>query len=298
MIDPDVARRVITAQFPELDPIQIERLGEGCDSVAFDVNGTWVFRFPKRIDVEHQLDAEMKLLRWLTRRDVPVPIPSYSFAGRPTEAFPHRFGGYPKLCGAPANRAELSTRAIGSLAPSLGRFLSWLHAAPIDDALALGVADQRHIDALGEARHEAIEELPIVLRVLPDAPTANWRTYLEGARPHPRPSAFALVHNDLAAEHVLVDANLSGVTGVIDWSDAAVGDRATDLGGIFHWGGAALLDAVLAHYTGEIDDGLLSRARCLAAARGVLDVGFGLDRNDRSYIENGVRAIRWAVELE
>jgi aminoglycoside phosphotransferase (APT) family kinase protein len=202
----------------------------------------------------------------------------------------------PEAPGRAANRTELSARTIKLLAPDLGRFLSWLQALPIDDAFALGVADQRHIDALGEARHEAVEELPLVRRVLPDAPIDEWRTFLEGSRPRPQPPAFALVHNDLAAEHVLVDETVSTVTGVIDWSDVAVGDRAIDIGGIFHWGGAALLDAVLAHYTGEIGEGLLARARFFAAARGVQDVPFGLDRNDQSYIENGVRAIRWAID--
>ena len=132
--------------------------------------------------------------------------------------------------------------------------MSWLHAAPIDDALALGVADQRQIDAIGEARDEAIEELPMVLRVLPDAPIADWRAFLKARGRILGPSAFALVHNDLAAEHVLVDETCPHVTGVIDWSDVAVGDRATDFGGIFHWGGAAFLSAVLAHYAWPVDD--------------------------------------------
>ena len=297
-IDADLARSVVRTQFPELDPLQIERLGEGCDSVAFEVNGTWVFRFPKRADVEQQLSVETKLLRWLRLGGSPIPVPAFGFDGRPSDEFPRHFGGYAKLKGIPANRLNPSGIAFERLAPELGRFLSWLHGLPADEVLAAGVADERGHDVIAEVRDEVLEEFPVLLRVIPDAPVDAWHAFFDGALslPRPGPSAFALVHNDLAAEHVLVDDTGAHVTGVIDWSDAAIGDRALDFGGVHHWGGATFLNSVLAHYGGVVDNGLLDRARFFAAARGVLDVSFGLARDDRAYVENGVRAIRWALE--
>ena len=297
-IGTDLARRLVRAQFPELDPVQIERLGEGCDSVAFEVNGTWVFRFPKRADVEQQLFVETKLLRWLSLRGSPVPVPAFWFDGQPSDEFPRHFGGYSKLPGIPGNRLDRPRADFDRLAEALGRFLSWLHALPADDVLATGVADERSLDVIAEVRKEVLEDFPVLLRVIPDAPFDAWRAFFEGALslPRPVPSAFALVHNDLAAEHVLVDATGAHVTGVIDWSDAAIGDRALDFGGIYHWAGATFLNSVLAHYGGVVDDDLLARARFFAGARGVLDVSFGLARDDRAYVENGVRAIRWALE--
>ena len=167
-----------------------------------------------------------------------------------------------------------------------------------DEVLVAGVADERGHDVIAETRDEVLEEFPVLLRVIPDGPVDTWRAFFDGALslPRPGPSAFALVHNDFAAEHVLVDGTGADVTGVIDWSDAAIGDRAIDFGGILHWGGDTFLRNVLAHYGGAVDDGLLARARFFAAARGVLDVSFGLARDDHAYVENGVRAIRWALE--
>jgi aminoglycoside phosphotransferase (APT) family kinase protein len=101
-----------------------------------------------------------------------------------------------------------------------------------------------------------------------------------------------LLHNDLAAEHVLCDAETGIPTGVIDWSDMALGDPAADLAGILHWGGVPLAKLVLAHYDGHVDDHCLARARFLAACRGVGDVRFGLDMNRREYIAAGIRALR------
>lgn len=42
-MDVALASEVIDAQFPHLTPLRLTCLGEGCDSTAFEVNGTWVF---------------------------------------------------------------------------------------------------------------------------------------------------------------------------------------------------------------------------------------------------------------
>jgi aminoglycoside phosphotransferase (APT) family kinase protein len=295
-VNQELASRLVHTQFPELDPIQVAPLGEGCDSVAFEVNGGWVFRFPKRPDVEQQLLIETKLLRWLTVHGSPIPLPAFSFHGRPSESFPFHFAGYSKLPGMTANRVDPGKPVHRRLAAALGRFLSWLHAFSATDAMAIGVPDQHEHDVIADVQREALEDFPVLARVAPDAPLDRWRAFLEAApiAAPPPPSAFALVHNDLAAEHVLVDESAQRVTGVIDWSDAAIGDRAIDFAGIFHWGGAPFMNGVLANYDRPIDEHLEARARFFAAGRGVLDVQFGLERNDREYVEGGLRALSMA----
>ncbi len=59
---PSHVTKIIEQTFPQLAPAYVRALGEGCDSVAFEVNGQWVFRFPKRADVEEQLFVEHRLL--------------------------------------------------------------------------------------------------------------------------------------------------------------------------------------------------------------------------------------------
>ena len=298
-LDDHLVARLVRTQFPELNPVRVERLGEGCDSVAFDVNGAWVFRFPKRADVERQLPIEARLLTSLNLRGSPIPVPTYWFHGKPSDEFPRHFGGYSKLPGLTANRLDRSRLDLRRLAPVLGRFLSWLHAFPLEEALAMGIADQRQDNVIAEVQEEVLEEFPVLSRGAPDAPLDEWRAFFQAAPFSARPAlpAFAIVHNDLAAEHVLVHETGAHVTGVIDWSDVAVGDRAVDFGGIFHWGGAAFLSDVLANYAWPVDDALVTRARFFAASRGVLDVGFGLERGDRSYVEGGLRAIGMAIAV-
>ena len=283
---------MIAEQFPDLAPVHVTYLGEGCDSDAYDVNGSWVFRFPKRADVEQQLLIEMRVLPVLGRH-VPLPIPSPRLLGQPAREFPRHFAGYPKLPGLPGIHFEPSRFPFATAAEILGRFLSALHAFPIEEAERLGIQDQRTDPVIDECRTEALEDFPLVGDVAPDAPLDQWHAYLSDGPPEnrARPPSPVLVHNDLAAEHVLCDEDSGNPTGVIDWSDMAIGDPAADFAGMLHWGGEPFAKALLAHYDGQVDEHFLARARFMAACRGVGDVRFGLDMNRLEYITAGIRAL-------
>ena len=87
--------------------------------------------------------------------------------------------------------------------------------------------------------------------------------------PDPRPEELALAHNDLGTEHVLVDPESWQVTGIIDWSDAAVADPAAEVGRLLRDLGAGRLLTVTAGMGGGVGGGggLVERAwtyaRCL-----------------------------------
>ncbi len=287
---------IIRAQFPELLPAGVIFLGEGYDSSAFEVNAEWVFRFPKRADVERQLLTETRILPVLSEH-APVPVPAFCFHGQPSADFPRHFAGYRKLRGVPAIQLDPARLPFLKLAPTLARFLSWLHSFPISEAARLGVGDQEIGSLIEEIRMEALTDFESVNKVAPGAPLEEWYAYLkEGPGMIARwPSTPALLHNDLAAEHILFDSTTQAVTGIIDWSDIAVGDRSVDFAGVFHWGGEAFINAVLATYDGPIDDCVAPRARFIAACRGVGDVTFGLETDRREYIAAGIRALELAV---
>src|SRR5262245_53738940 len=96
---------IIDSQFPELSGATVSRLGEGCDSWAFEVGERWVFRFPKRADVAEQLLVESRIVPVLAAAS-PLPLPAFCFFGRPSNIFPFPFVGYPKLPGLPAIEAH------------------------------------------------------------------------------------------------------------------------------------------------------------------------------------------------
>ena len=289
-LDATQVASIIQAQFSEVLPTSVVFLGEGCDSAAFEVNEHWVFRFPKRADVESQLAIESRVLPLLAEQS-PLSLPVFSFHGVPSDAFPYRFVGYRKLPGVPAIQVDEAAMPTAQ-APTIGRFLSWLHQFPVSDAEALGVPRQDVAALMDEVRADALDDLDLLNDVMKAAPLKEWRAFFEAGCPRaPATSASVLVHGDLAREHVLYDPLRHQVTGVIDWSEIAVSDRSVDLAGCFHWGGPSCIDAVLSAYEGPIDTGVLVRAHFLAACRGVADVAFGLETGRQEYVEAGTRAL-------
>jgi aminoglycoside phosphotransferase (APT) family kinase protein len=280
---------LIESQFPDLAPVRVAELGEGCDSVAFEINASIVFRFPKRADVAEQLINESRILSALAPTS-PLPLPAFQFFGRASAAHPLPFVGYQKIPGQPAIYIDATHTPPLHLAPAIGRFLSWLHAYPVRDAEACGVPRASPDAVLNEAGADALDDLDAVAEIAPGAPLDAVRTYLRVTPPR-SDASLVLVHNDLAAEHVLVDERGMQATGVIDWSDIAVGDAAVDVAGMFHWGGEAFAAAVLGSYSGRADPAFRTRARYLAVCRAIGDIVFGREFQRPEYIRAGLRAL-------
>jgi aminoglycoside phosphotransferase (APT) family kinase protein len=279
---------LIAEQFPALRPVNAKCLGEGYDSVTFDVAPHWVFRFPKRSDVEAQVLLELRVLP-LLMKSAPLPIPDYRFRGISSKRFPRHFAGYRKLPGRPAIGSDPLV-ATASIARDLGRFLSWLHSFPVALVEPLGVPQIDATSLIAELRDEALVSFDALRGIAPDAPLAAWYEALDQA-PEASSSAGVLLHADLAAEHVLWIPEEERLSGVIDWSEIGIGDPAIDLAAAFHWGGPAFADGVFAHYVPVIDERTVERARYLAICRGVADIVFGIETGRTEYIAAGNRAL-------
>lgn len=288
----ELVAEIVGEQFPHLRPAEVAYIGEGCDSTAFDVNGELVFRFPKRSEVERQLFIETDILPLLAEHS-PVPIPAFSFHGVPSPLFPRRFVGYPRLAGVPAIGLNLTQSQFLQLAPVLGGFLSFLHSFPVSTAAQVGVPEYPAEALIDDARVEALSDLHVVRHVGLDTSEEELRALLE-TRVDASVSP-TLVHRDLAAEHILLDPPTRQVTGIIDWSEISVSDPAIDFAGMFCWGGLDFANAVLCHYHGESNAGLLHRARFFAARKGIGDIVFGLEMHRQEYIDSGVRALRFCL---
>jgi aminoglycoside 2''-phosphotransferase len=283
----------ITKQFPHLAPVSVSHLGEGCDSIAVLVNDEWVFRFPKTVDVERQLAMEARLLPLLADR-LPLPVPRFHYHGLPDEHFPRHFVGYPKITGRPALGVEPGVVGSDEIA-RVGQFLAALHSIDLGVARQCGVPLDNLHESLDEVRIDALEGLEHAANADPRAPLGRWRTFIATVPPVVSIETLVLAHNDLAAEHILIDPEDGRLTGVIDWSDAAITGPEVDFAGLFHWGGEPLVRAVLRTYEsvrGPLPSGALQFARYLGACRGAMDVTFGLEMQRPDYVAAGLRALR------
>jgi aminoglycoside phosphotransferase (APT) family kinase protein len=172
------------------------------------------------------------------------------------------------------------------LAAPLGGFLSHLHQTPVEKVEELV---ERDTYPLLEWRRDAERDYRKIVEYIPAAARRPVEDFL-GSMPPAEPRAAAFCHNDLGAEHVLVDIEASALTGVIDWSDAAIADSVHDLALIYRGLGPEVFELTLGYYEGPFDDAV-DRERAVFYARCALleDIAYGLSTpGARRYAEAGL----------
>jgi len=246
------AKDIITAVFPRFYGMQVELLDEGWDFKIFEVDGGWLFRFPKREECVTKLSMECRLLPDLADW-VSLPIPRHVYWAGLHESLERPFAGYKKLPGIAGDVSK--TVDQHRVARQLGLFLTKLHAYPVDKAREVGVPERS--DLVVYWRNKSRKQLNRIVDLNVDP--SNLRRYLENDVPLSFEGALRLVHNDLFAEHILVDPRSGIMSGIIDWGDAVISDPAVDFAGLYSWYGEKWLEHVLAHYYRTPDTEIISR---------------------------------------
>ena len=228
-IDAGIVRRVLRAQFPELTLSSLRLLGEGWDNSVWLVDGSWLFRFPRRELAVPPVERQVRLLPPLRPR-LPLPVPQPVFVGAPSDAFRWPFFGTPFLPGREIADVSPDDQARARAARPLAEFLRALHAPGL---LALAGVDTLPVDPNRRAdmtfRVERTRARIAELRELGlwEAPP-EVEQVLEDALELPAPAAPVLVHGDLHLRHLLI-ADDGSPTAVIDWDDICRADPAVDL---------------------------------------------------------------------
>ncbi len=284
-IDTATACRLLETSFPELRPVRLEPFGSGWDNSAFLVNERWIFRFPRRAIAAPLMRTETQLLPMLAGR-LPLAVPRPVFVGAPSSEFPWHYSGYARLAGKTACRARLDQAGRQALAAPLAEFLAALHGWDAQQARALG------------AGHDPMRrwDLPLRLRQIEDrlarlaelglVPDARpWQGILEALPSHYEATSTHLVHGDLYARHLLVDAQGQAV-GVIDWGDIHLGDPVTDLAMVWGFLPRSAQPAFFEVY-GEVDSLRCKLARFRAYYYAVILLLYGHDVADAALVDEG-----------
>jgi aminoglycoside phosphotransferase (APT) family kinase protein len=287
-INAEDAENIITATFPRFRGLRVALLDEGWDFRLFEVGDQWLFRFPKHETSVIKLNMERKLLSGLGEW-VSLPVPIYEYYGRASLLSDQLFAGYRKLPGVPGDLAEVVDRPL--VTRQLGLFLDTLHTYPLDTAKEAGVPEVR--DMVAHWRNKALEGLKKIVDF--EVTTYQLHHYLSKNAPSPFEGTPRLVHNDLWAEHVLIDSRSGGVVGIIDWGDTAIGDPAIDFAGLYTWHGESWLKRLLESYPGALDSELISRAHYLATCLAIHNVALGRALGRPEWIEAGENVIRWVL---
>ncbi len=120
---------------------------------------------------------------------------------------------------------------------------------------------------------------------------AGW---LEANPPAPLDGRRTLVHGDLYARHVLLDAR-ARPCGVIDWGDMHLGDSAIDIA-IAHLMLPARAHAAFRTAYGPIDERTWNAARYRAIYHAILELDYGTRAQDGRMRAIGATALRLLSE--
>ncbi|HET6301113.1 phosphotransferase family protein [Microbacterium sp.] len=250
---------------PAEEPTLVSRGGE---NTTFAV-GEYIVRCSGDLDA---VNREVELLDALAgATSVPTPTPELHEPESGTFA-------YRRLRGAPLiHRRHRDTKKIRH---ALIDVLSALRESPRASRLPVDPYpnEQWHADAA--------ETYTAVLNHLDGEQARIVRAFLSEPPPPTRTSTVAQ-HNDLGAEHILVD-DAGEVTGIIDWTDAAMTDPARDIGSLYRDLGPAAALRVGESLDGPITEDELRRIRFHARCKWLEDVAFGIEDpwTRKPYLDN------------
>lgn len=263
----DEIRALLSRHLPGCEVRSVGRLGKGMDNVAYEVNGELIVRKSKEADPAVRSEStrrEAALLAMVSELStLPVPEPVFSDAEAGVLA-------YAKLPGLPLMDHPVAEPA--RLAPALGGFLGRLHRTPLEK---IGPLVERDTYPLTAWREDAERDYRRIAEHLPTAARRPVEDFF-GRTPPDEPRAAAFCHNDLGAEHVLVDVGANTVTGIIDWTDAAIADPARDLTPTYRDLGPEVFELTLAQYEGRFDEADRERAVFYARCKLLEDIAYGL----------------------
>ena len=292
VVTPARAIELIESQFPALAPAALEPLGVGWDNTAFVVNGSHVFRFPRREIASPLLAAEASLLP-VVARHLPLPIPVPSLRGQPSSRYRWPFLGYAILPGKTACKFQLDEAQRAQLARPLGQFLAALHAFPVDLAVANGAGG----DTIGRLdlptripRASQMLESTSLKGTLDPGLVGRARALIEASHTIQAPARRALVHGDLYARHLLLD-DQARLCGVIDWGDIHVGHPAVDLSVAHAFLPPSARLAFLQAYGHPVDPASWRLARFRALFSALAIVIYGKDTGDTALETEGRQAL-------
>jgi aminoglycoside phosphotransferase (APT) family kinase protein len=264
------ARKAIQTQFPSVDTAELRYLASGWEFDAYLTRDGWVFRFPRRAESAEFFEREARVHE-LVLQHMParIAIRRIELLGEPSASFPYRFGGHRFIPGVSAD--EISADMHHALARDVAVAFNALHAIPESLAHERGLAGKSYDDLESADWFEQGKRVagnleggdPVVDEAI------SW--FMAQILPLPSYSGpLRFIHCDLAAEHLIADGATGHLQGIIDWTDAMLGDPVRDFVALVPALGWTFTDIVLQHYAHPVNEAFLERLRVLARVLSVM----------------------------
>lgn len=260
----EAAAAVIGACFPGVECRGLEYLGSGWEFHAYRTTDGWVFRFPRTARDAELFEPERRV-HHLVSQVLPtaIALPRAELVGDPAAGFPYGIVGHRFIPGISAD--AVAADLLPTIAREIGMALGAIHSISEGEARAAGVGE---MDASDAGRQEWLDRRRAIASDLrgidPVIETAvNW---IDRVSPRIAPYAGPLrfIHHDLSPEHLLVDGATGRLNGILDWTDAILGDAARDFVFLVTWRGWGFANDVLRSYPNAVDREFPKRLRFMA----------------------------------
>jgi aminoglycoside phosphotransferase (APT) family kinase protein len=265
----EAATSLIEACFPAIESAALQHLGSGWEFDAFLTTDGWVFRFPRRKESAGLFASEARV-HHLVAQVLPshVRVPQVELLAAPTLHFPYPFAGHRFIPGIAADTAD--DHLMPTIARQIAALLSALHSTPEPHARAAGI---REMDVNEVGRQEWLAHGFAVASELQGLDSAvdhalTWLSQTPSTTPFDGPPQ--LIHHDLGPDHLLVDSADGSLLGVLDWTDAILGDAARDFVFLVTWQGWGFAEEVLGSYPRVVDHEFRTRLRSMAQLLSVM----------------------------
>lgn len=288
----ELAGKLIMLQFPEIELKEIKQLGEGFDNTVIQINGQFVFRFPRRPIAVTLIQVENRLLPSIAGT-FPLAIPEPIFFGKPSTLYPYPFTGYKMVKGhlpveePEANKVESAKR--------FAHFLKVLHSFPAERAMRLGVKPDGMMRLDVSYRKKSLmENVSNLLKLGYFEQARAVKDFVEALGKLDVQHPISLVHGDIHIRNVLLDDE-GVLSGIIDWGDVHIGNPAIDFSFLYSYFPKEARRAFFEIY-GEIEKETESLARFRAIYMLVTLLVYGIDRHDEELIAITSTGLKFAIE--
>jgi aminoglycoside phosphotransferase (APT) family kinase protein len=281
-IDVPLVSGLLAEQHPDLAHLSLQPVDAGWDNAIFRLGDQLSVRLPRRQVAALLIENEQTWLPQLPK--LPLPVPHPYRLGKPAQNYPWRWSILPWLTGIAADQQEPDANQ----AQRFAAFLRSLHipAPPNAPSNPFRGVPLHHRAAVVEEWMQQLEQKTNLI-------TPKIRCIWNQALNAPIDVKATWIHGDLHARNVLVENG--AITGIIDWGDMTVGDRATDLAAIWMlFANRHVRQQVIINY-GNISESTLQRARGWAVFFGAVLLKTGLVDNRRHAIM-GERTLRRVIE--
>lgn len=231
----------IRKNFPNLEFKGMEVIDKGWNNTIVKLDDKVIFRFPKT-DNLFSLKDEVKFLDYLNEFSS-LRIPKYKYISKNND-----FAGYEMISGEPLETDKyhkLSPNQQKQIQIGLAEFLKVIHSIPLKKARQLKVKDAwTFMDALKKAEKRA----EAIAKKLNSDEKKKLSVYLNKLSQSKHLYKKSVIHQDFYEAHILYDFVKNKLTGIIDFSDVQIGDKAIDFRELWFYG-KDFMDNIFKHYS-------------------------------------------------